>query len=269
MDQKKASPLEPRAGERRELALDLVALRKEGAFKTLPLRRVSTLSDPAYKRPAEFRGYALHEVLGLMQGWSAIDWSRHEVRFIAEDGYAVVARHEDLQGGNGVLATELLGAPEGKRWESFVQGKRTMTPAPFFLVWEGEKGHKKRPWPYQVVRIEVVKSAEAFAAAFPSHDPSAQEGFALFKKNCLSCHSVNLVGGKVGPELNVPRNITELWREEHLPGFIRDAPSYRARTAMPPFKGLTGQEIEKILHYLRAMKHQKVCKSAEECAKAP
>jgi cytochrome c2 len=80
----------------------------------------------------------------------------------------------------------------------------------------------------------------------------------LFSRYCIRCHSVNLFGGKVGPELNIPKNITEYFKEQDLPKFILNANAYRAGTKMPNFESIiTTDDAENIVHYLKQMKSEK------------
>jgi len=70
---------------------------------------------------------------------------------------------------------------------------------------------------------DVVDTAPQFAA----------DGAALFDKNrCGVCHSVNGVGGKIGPPLNgLSTRRTEAWVEEHFQNPRKMSPG----TSMPPY----------------------------------
>jgi mono/diheme cytochrome c family protein len=87
----------------------------------------------------------------------------------------------------------------------------------------------------------------------------------VFKENCIGCHSINLVGGDLAPELNVPKNVTEYWRADDIRALVRDASSFRARSKMPPFPQLGAGDIDDLLHYFAAMKSQKVCDAGRPC----
>ncbi|NJO13308.1 MAG: c-type cytochrome, partial [Gammaproteobacteria bacterium] len=78
----------------------------------------------------------------------------------------------------------------------------------------------------------------------------AEEGYALFRQHCLPCHSLNKEGGLIGPELNVPRNVTEYRSEQQLREWIRSAQSFRWRTKMPDYTWLEPQQIVAIVDYL-------------------
>jgi mono/diheme cytochrome c family protein len=148
-------------------------------------------------------------------------------------------------------------------WQKLKQGKAWISPAPFYLVWkEGKSLPESFPWSYQLVKIELVSFAQKYAKLFPhsiEKDSSVYRGFLVFKERCLRCHSINLQGGELAPELNVPKNITEYWTEENLRAFIYDASSFRAKSKMPIFRNsLKEKEITEILDYLRIMKANKI-----------
>ncbi len=86
----------------------------------------------------------------------------------------------------------------------------------------------------------------------------AQQGFALFKQHCLKCHSINLQGGALGPELNAPKNVTEYWQRHDLKAFIKNPESYRYQSKMPAFSFFSDAEIDAVLAYLQQMKQQKI-----------
>jgi hypothetical protein len=78
----------------------------------------------------------------------------------------------------------------------------------------------------------------------------------------MSCHSVNGIGGTVGVELNIPRNVFEYWKPNMLPEFVADPRSFRRNGKMPGFAHLDKAEIKKILDSLEHMKDRKKNASA-------
>jgi nitric oxide reductase subunit C len=79
------------------------------------------------------------------------------------------------------------------------------------------------------------------------------EGERLFALNgCQSCHMVNGVGGKVGPDLtHVGSRLPDVeWHIKHL----RDPASVHPGSAMPAFGSLPDEQIEALAEYLAGLK---------------
>ncbi|MEL6652723.1 MAG: cytochrome c, partial [Bacteroidota bacterium] len=112
--------------------------------------------------------------------------------------------------------------------------------------------NKDLTWPYAVTDIRLSKAGEEFLAAMPP-DEAHLEGFELFKHTCIKCHTVNKVGGSMGPELNFPRNITEYWQKEDIWAFVQSPQSFRYNSKMPPMANLEREEFELIYGYLSSM----------------
>jgi mono/diheme cytochrome c family protein len=227
------------------------------------------IMDPVYKKPKRYAGYRLADL--LRKAWPDADrWAAEgaELVFHCVDGYAPSMELARALAGDGIVAVRDLDRPAGDPWEPFAQGKQTITPAPFYLVWRGVDGadaHYK--WPYQLVSLSVETFDARYARAAPPDGAgdAARRGFRVFVQNCASCHSVNLVGGDLGPELNVPRNVTEYWSAEHLAAFIKAPETYRARSKMPGFGHLADAERAAIIAYLAAMRGRKICPDGTAC----
>jgi len=217
-----------------------------------------TVDDPDHDAPVTYDAFALNDVLKL----AGADQSHgDELVFGARDGYAPTVAHAALASHVAYVAYREHGNPQ--EWGPVKQGKAMVSPAPYFLLWaDGETLGPDFPWPYQLIRIEVVDFAARYSALYPhevASDAPAMRGFRGFKTHCLRCHSVNLEGGDLGPELNVPMNVTEYWDAHHLRAFIHDATAYHAHSKMPPFVGvLTDKDIDDLLAYLALMKTRKL-----------
>lgn len=129
------------------------------------------------------------------------------------------------------------------------------------MVWTGvdRNDPHEHPWPYQLARIEVADFAEAFPHTVPSGLDEADpgwRGYALFRQSCASCHAINGEGGRVGPDLNVPRSIVEYRPIPQIRAYVRD-PRATRYTSMPAHPGLTDADLDALIAYFRAMSERK------------
>jgi mono/diheme cytochrome c family protein len=204
-----------------------------------------------------YHGFALLDVLKL--AGLKDDGQGDEIVFTAKDGYVPSVSFAMVRGHRAFLTFRESGK---SGFEDVAQGKAMVSPAPYYVVWdEGSKLAESVPWPYQLVKIELVNFHQKYNRMYPDgvkKDSSVMKGFVVFKNQCVRCHSVNLQGGELGPELNAPQNVAEYWAKDTLKHFIRDASSFRYKTKMPPFPHLKDQELDEILDYLEFMKGHKL-----------
>lgn len=222
----------------------------------LPVQSV-TLYDPSYQQHKSYRGFIFNELL-QKTGFPPLDPDDTLV-LTARDGYAPTMSAAQLQQA-AVLVFAEAGMPDFV-FSPLQQGKSSLSPAPFYLVWPQAGAQAAQyAWPYQLVKIELIRFRDRYARVIPrsTASASAQQGFALFTQHCLKCHSINLQGGELGPELNAPKNITEYWQLNDLKAFIRNPASYRYQSKMPAFSHFSDAEIDAILAYLQQMKQQKI-----------
>jgi hypothetical protein len=217
-----------------------------------------------------YEGFLLKDVLnyaGLAQAGGDV------VRLEALDGFASRLAFDKLQAPQpvGLIAFREVGQAEG--WEMVKKGSGLVSPGPYYLVWAGADGPasdeaRKRPWPYQLATIRVVDFKKTYNLIYPENvaenDP-IYRGFDLFARGgydgspCLDCHALNQQGGTVGPELNIPKNITEYRDDSFLVAWIKNSKSFRVSSDMAAFENrLTDAQIQDILAYLRWMRDRKV-----------
>jgi len=214
-----------------------------------------TVSDPSYGgRSKTYEGFWLKDVLAL----GGLDASGgDEIWFRCADGYTPTMPLANVAKQKGLVAFHEKGARGG--WEKIRQGKSLLSPAPYYLVWD-TTDQDAYPWPYQLVGIEIVSFRQKFDRIFPTGEDqttAVYRGFEHFRAHCLRCHSLNLQGGEIGPELNVPKNVTEYWDDKVLVPFIKNPGDFRARSKMPPFPQLTDQDMQDLLSYLRWIRERK------------
>ncbi len=223
-------------------------------------RTVKVSHDPVYKSVKEYQAYPLADILKKIAVQDSMNADDLVIVFSAVDGYKVSMAYKDALSEEGFIAYKDNAATEPKKWMNFKFGKQMTTPSPFYLVWP-KKGldEWRYPWPFQLASISLQPANVYFGAAAPTGgDSKVNNGFNLFSRYCIRCHSVNLAGGEVGPELNIPKNITEYFKEGELAGFILNATAYRAGTKMPVFANLiNNNDAQAIVSYLMHMKSQK------------
>ena len=145
----------------------------------VPVQQIK-LFDPVYNSDKSFEGVSLLQLLkaaGYKQGQSA-----DEVVLTASDGYAPSMPLEFLLDDQAVLVF----AETGKKDFDFApvaQGKAMVSPAPFYLVWkQGKAVEKARPWPYQLVKLELVSFQQRYPKLYPTNaaqSSAAYQGLSL------------------------------------------------------------------------------------------
>ena len=238
-----------------ELALS--ALRDACGESRIPV------DDPYYGRPMAFHALPLPCV--LREGFGAEDAALRGVELLlrARDGYtrpvagsALLDCCAHLAFGDVALEPDPDRAARRSRWEPI--DRRQVDPAPFYVVWsEPDQNDPHRfPWPYQLAEIEIA----AFERIYPHTEPRghaagtpARAGYAIFKRECVACHSINGEGGKVGPELNVPQSIVEYRPVEQIKRYVRNPGEFRY-TTMPAHPHLGDADLDALVGYFEAMR---------------
>lgn len=208
--------------------------------------------DPYYGRRKRFRALPLRPLLQAGFGEA-----REDLHYVlrARDGYTVPLSGKRLLEPGGHLAIEDLEAPG---WQPI--GPQQANPGPFYLVWSlpHQRELETHPRPWQLAAIEIAP----FEAVFPHTDPgpdadeAARRGYGTFRELCVRCHAINREGGRVGPELNVPRSIVEYRPAEQIRDYIRNPRSFRYGN-MPPHPGLSDSDLDDLLAYFRVMSGKK------------
>ena len=218
--------------------------------------KITIDKDPVYRTKKQYLAYPLTDIIKSLAKESTKPLINNILVFTAIDGYKVTMSYQDALLEKGYIAFKDLSAKNGS-WVEFKFGNENTTPAPYYLLWTNPELDKWRyPSPFQLNSISLQTADNYFSAAAPvSRTPEVKQGFSLFSRYCIRCHSINHTGGKLGPELNLPKNITDYYTVHKLTAFILNAPSFRPETKMPIFKNvLSNDDALAIQHYLKAMK---------------
>jgi len=222
-------------------------------------RDIEVPGDVSYHRTAHYRAVPMRALL------PGVPADAH-LQFVALDGFAAEVPASlvlESRGAEAWLAVE----PAGAGWPPLGGGKPSA--GPFYLVWLHPEASHVGPeqWPYQVASIRVLAApATRFPAMQPAAslppDAPARRGFAVFQRNCLSCHTLNGQGdAKLGPDLNVPHSPTEYLRDDMFRTLVRNPQDLRhwPQAKMPGFdrKVLSDADLDDLVAYLKHMATRK------------
>ncbi|MCG3174548.1 MAG: hypothetical protein GMKNLPBB_02793 [Myxococcota bacterium] len=212
--------------------------------------------DPEYQKVKTFRTVPLKPVLTAAFAMTPADLAKQEFVLRALDGYTIPISGSLLMEDGAAIA---FADAEFPGWEPV--GPRKANPGPYYLIWTQphQQDHHAWPRPYQLVSIEIARFEGLFPHTVPAGAPAdspAAAGFQLFRELCFRCHAINREGGRVGPELNVPKNILEYRPAEQVRAYIRNPLEFRYG-AMPPHQQLGDGQLDALIAYLRHMKNHK------------
>ena len=242
---------------------DLLSQETRNRLSKVPVHKITTPYDPAYRTPTLFWAYTYKDFLklsGLLQGSD-----NPTLALEAADGYQFTLQAAVLNK-PGCHVAFALGQKKGDEkfpWKNFAHGKEPISPGPFYIVWQdGFTTNDSRPWSWQLVAISLYDPKKQ--NSLKPKDPRHNKGFQIFQTHCQKCHSINLIGGAIGFEMNVPKNVTEYLNFDYFQSFAQSPRSYRARSPMPEQK-LSTQDFKAVWDYLQDKSHDKVCTTSKAC----
>lgn len=210
-------------------------------------------SEFLFKKTKTYQAFPFQENLNMVLP-NDLDRTGLEIIFRCVDGYGPSIPLTHLDSSAAYLAyrdPEL--ATTNTSWGDSLQQKF----APFYIVWKKNPvAGKNLPWAYGLYQIEINSFAAEYQYSIPT-DPQFAAGFKLFQNKCMKCHAINQEGGRMAPEFNDPKNITEYWDKEDIWAFAKAPQSYRSTSLMPAVTDLEREEFEQIYAYLEHIKEVK------------
>jgi mono/diheme cytochrome c family protein len=208
---------------------------------------ISIESEFLFKKNKTYQAFPFQENLAAILP-ADLDRTGLEIVFQCVDGYSPSIPLSYLDSSAAYLAyRDLELATTTTNWGDSLEQKF----APFYIVWEKNPvAGKNLPWAYGLYQIEINSFAEEYQYSIPT-DSQFATGFELFQHKCMKCHSINQEGGRMAPEFNYPKNITEYWNKEDIWAFAKAPQSYRSTSLMPAVTDLERSEFDQIYDYLQ------------------
>jgi mono/diheme cytochrome c family protein len=235
--------------------MDLAALKQQCKLAAV------VIQDPYYKKKKSYLAFPLGQVLTLGFGEPAAALAKQNLFFEALDGYVKPSDGARAleEGGYLAFADADRTHASDSGWEPI--DRRGLDPGPYYVVWANAEQSEARgyPWPFQLAAIEIAHFDKKYPHTLPIRAAAgspAWKGFDLFRSHCISCHSVNGEGGKIGPDLNVPQSIVEYRPIDQIKAYIKDPQTFRYST-MPAHPSLGDAELDQLIAYFSAMKSSK------------
>ena len=249
--------------------------------KTIRLKRAELLGrssvvqlvvekDPAYDgRKMTYQAVPLYSLLdSTFEGPAKRPGAILQYRCL--DGFSAAISVERLLNSSPDKSIAYLAIEPEKKWPVLRSKAGGQTAGPFYVIWANPEASQinREEWPFQVVEFEVKKSLqESYPNIFPdaglAQDSPVRKGLKVFTQVCFNCHTMNHQGeSHVGPDLNLPMNPTEYFKEGILKTFVRNPKSVREwpSAAMPPFPMdvVSDSEMDNLVQYFKYMSTRKV-----------
>jgi cytochrome c2 len=254
-NQKKEQKVEATTIAQAEIKLDLLNLQAKNKLGKDTI--VTIINDPVYHKAKKYKAVSASFLIQNEIDLTKIDPKNTKIVFECKDGYKPEMPLELFLNANPYLAFQDVEAPKGANWEAIIKNGNEMNAEPFYIVYTSVSEKDTRyKWPYNLVKIYLEPLNKSTLELYPLKNRKLETGYTLFKNQCLTCHSINGIGGTMGPELNYPKSVTEYWKENELVNYIVNPASFRSKVKMPTL-GISKQQSQEIVDYLKYMSENK------------
>lgn len=222
-----------------------------------------TTIAPLYNERRSFSGY---QFINILQD-KKIDYKKYDIiTFIAKDDFKISIPISFIDKYKPFLAIKDNTLKNKMDWQDVRDGGRFINGGPYYLMWEEEKKVQNEYWAFGVVKLQFSSFKEAFGASIPkdTSKKNIMQGFQVYQETCSACHSMNLIGGQLGLEMNVPKNFSEYYTAEYIKAYTKSPTSFRANAKMPPVK-ISDEQFSNFFLYLKEMKENKLCNNDFTC----
>ncbi|MCI4442281.1 MAG: c-type cytochrome [Lentimicrobium sp.] len=238
-----------------EIKLDLLDLQAKNKLGKDTV--VTIANDPVYHKEKKYKAVNASLLIQNEIDLTKMDPKNTKIVFECKDGYKPEMPLELFLNANPYLAFQDVEAPKGANWEAIIKNGNEMNAEPFYIVYTSVSEKDTRyKWPYNLVKIYLEPLNKSTLELYPLKNRKLETGYTLFKNQCLTCHSINGIGGTMGPELNYPKSVTEYWKENELVNYIVNPASFRSKVKMPTL-GISKQQSQEIVDYLKYMSENK------------
>lgn len=254
-NQKKEQKVETTSIVQTEIKLDLLDLQAKNKLGKGTI--VTIVNDPVYHKAKKYKAVSASLLIKNEIDLTKIDPKNTKIVFECIDGYKPEMPLDLFLKAKPFVAFEDMDAPKGTKWEPIIKDGNEMNAAPFYIVYTSVSEKDARyKWPYNLVKMYMEPLNKSTIELYPLKNKKLETGYSLFKNQCLTCHSINGIGGTMGPELNYPKSVTEYWKENELVDYIVNPASFRNKVKMPTL-GITKQQSQEIVDYLKYMSENK------------
>ena len=229
----------------------------DDAIRSRKSAAVVKIYEPHENQVTSYKGLPFNDLMDQAIGKSWRD--AEEVLFTCADGYQPSIPVEKFKRYKAWL---VWARTDGKPFQvtNKLQGNEQVKLGPFYLVWENDHNEEllndgADDFPYQVVSVDLISFKDKLAKLAPPAGSKVTDGFLLYRKYCMKCHTLNGEGGGKGPELKSMDFVSDKQRAA-VKRWILAPQDIKKDTTMPAFGPKLkdrDHQADKILDYLGHM----------------